>query len=223
MSDSFFSRWSRQKSLNRELTQAREAAVPRVPVVGDANLTTDQATAPLAPANKPGAESTAISPQTSPDIPTQADVDALAVGADVSRFLQSGVAEAVRGAALKKLFADPAYNVISEMDDYVEDYSRMVKLSATELRKLQQSKDLYLFEDPPWKVEAKARDAAAGQAKAEREADKPAIDGTVGADAAVERLPAEATAGQTADAGSADAPADSGATNTDTKEPKTNL
>ena len=214
MSDSFFSRWSRQKSLNRELTQAREAAVPRVPVVGDANLTSDQATAPLAPANKPGAESTAISPQTSPDIPTQADVDALAVGADVSRFLQSGVAEAVRGAALKKLFADPAYNVISEMDDYVEDYSRMVKLSATELRKLQQSKDLYLFEDPPWKVEAKARDAAAKQAAEEQAAEGPATVDTVVEDAAAE---------QTADAASAEPPADPTLADTDIEEPKTNL
>ena len=214
MSDSFFSRWSRQKSLNRELTQAREAAVPRVPVVGDAHLTSDQAIAPLAPANKPGAESTAMSPQTSPDIPTQADVDALAVGADVSRFLQNGVAEAVRGAALKKLFADPAYNVISEMDDYVEDYSQMVKLSATELRQLQQSKDLYLFEDPPWKVEAKARDAAAKRAAEEQAAEGPATEDTVVEDAAAE---------QTADAASAEPPAAPSAANTDTEEPKTNL
>ena len=214
MSDSFFSRWSRQKSLNRELTQAREAAVPKVPVVADAELAAGQATAPLAPVAKTDTQTSVTSPQPPGDIPTQADVDALAVGADVSRFLQSGVTEAVRGAALKKLFADPAYNVISEMDDYVEDYSQMVKLSATELRQLQQSKDLYLFEDPPWKVEAKARDAAAKQAAEEQAAEGPATEDPVVEDAAAE---------QTADAASAEPPADPTLADTDIEEPKTNL
>jgi len=214
MSDSFFSRWSRQKSLNRELTQAREAAVPKVPVVVDAELAAGQANAPLAPVAKTDTQTSVTGPQPSADMPTQADVDALAVGADVSRFLQSGVTEAVRGAALKKLFADPAYNVISEMDDYVEDYSQMVKLSATELRQLQQSKDLYLFEDPPWKVEANARDAAAKKAAEEQAAEGPATEDTTVEGAAAE---------QTTDAASADSPADPSATNTDTEEPKTNL
>ena len=206
MSDSFFSRWSRQKSLNRELTQAREAAVPKVPVVVDAELAAGQANAPLAPIAKTDTQTSVTGPQPSADMPTQADVDALAVGADVSRFLQSGVTEAVRGAALKKLFADPAYNVISEMDDYVEDYSQMVKLSATELRQLQQSKDLYLFEDPPWKVEANARDAAAKKAAEEQAAEGPAT-----GDTTVEGAAAE----QTMDAASAEPPADPTATNTD--------
>ena len=214
MSDSFFSRWSRQKSLNRELTQAQEAAVPKVPVVADDALAAGQATAPLPTVAKTDTQSSVTSPQPSADMPTQADVDALAVGADVSRFLQSGVAEAVRGAALKKLFADPAYNVISEMDDYVEDYSQMVKLSATELRQLQQSKDLYLFEDPPWKVEANARDAAAKKAAEEQAAEGPAPE-----DTAVEGAAAE----QTMDAASAEPLADPTATNTDIEEPKTNL
>ena len=214
MSDSFFSRWSRQKSLNRELTQAQEAAVPKVPVVADDALAAGQATAPLPTVAKTDTQSSVTSPQPSADMPTQADVDALAVGADVSRFLQSGVAEAVRGAALKKLFADPAYNVISEMDDYVEDYSQMVKLSATELRQLQQSKDLYLFEDPPWKVEANARDAAAKKAAEEQAAEGPATEDTTVEGAAAE---------QTMDAASAEPPADPTATNTDIEEPKTNL
>ena len=80
----------------------------------------------------------------------------------------------------------------------------MVKLSATELRQLQQSKDLYLFEDPPWKVEANARDAAAKKA-------------------AEEDTTGEEAAEQTTDAASADSPADPSATHTDTEEPKTNL
>ena len=151
MSDSFFSRWSRQKTLNRELDQARDAAVVKSPL---------PAAAEAVPVSKPPVEGAQAV-----DLPTQADAEALDVGADVSRFLQSGVTDAIKGAALKKLFADPAYNVISDMDDYVEDYSQMAKLSAVELRSLQQSKDLHLFEDPPWKIEADARDAAAAAEK----------------------------------------------------------
>ena len=151
VSDSFFSRWSRQKTLNRELDQARDAAVAKAPLPAEAEAV---------PVPKPAVEGAQAV-----DLPTQADAEALDVGADVSRFLQSGVTDAIKGAALKKLFADPAYNVISDMDDYVEDYSQMAKLSAVELRSLQQSKDLHLFEDPPWKIEADARDAAAAAEK----------------------------------------------------------
>ena len=151
VSDSFFSRWSRQKTLNRELDQARDAAVAKAPLPAEAEAV---------PVPKPPVEGAQAV-----DLPTQADAEALDVGADVSRFLQSGVTDAIKGAALKKLFADPAYNVISDMDDYVEDYSQMAKLSAVELRSLQQSKDLHLFEDPPWKIEADARDTAAAAEK----------------------------------------------------------
>ena len=160
VSDSFFSRWSRQKTLNRELDQARDAAVAKAPLPAEAEAV---------PVPKPPVEGAQAV-----DLPTQADAEALDVGADVSRFLQSGVTDAIKGAALKKLFADPAYNVISDMDDYVEDYSQMAKLSAVELRSLQQSKDLHLFEDPPWKIEADARDAAAAAA-AEKQAATDAV------------------------------------------------
>ena len=99
----------------------------------------------------------------------------------------------------------------------------MVKLSATELRQLQQSKDLYLFEDPPWKVEANARDAAAKKAAEEQAAEGPATENTVGEDTAGENTTGEAAAEQTMDAASAEPPADPTATNTDIEEPKTNL
>jgi hypothetical protein len=169
VSDSFFSRWSRQKTLNRELDQARDAAVAKAPLPAEAEAV---------PVPKPPVEGAQAV-----DLPTQADAEALDVGADVSRFLQSGVTDAIKGAALKKLFADPAYNVISDMDDYVEDYSQMAKLSAVELRSLQQSKDLHLFEDPPWKIEADARDAAAAAAaKKQATTDAIAESDTVAAD-----------------------------------------
>lgn len=166
MSDSFFSRWSRQKSLQRDLDQARDQA------------TTNPT--PLAPTRPtPIGEGEDANPlvasedatQTNQPIPTLEDTASLEVGANVSRFLRDGVSEAVKGAALKKLFADPAYNVISDMDDYVEDYSKMATMTTLEVSKLQQSKDLYLFEDPPWKVQAEAQAKAKAAAQAQAASD----------------------------------------------------
>jgi hypothetical protein len=75
--------------------------------------------------------------------------------------MQSDVSEDVRREALQKLFSDPMYNVISEMDDYVEDYSNLPNLTRAELKTLNHVKGLFLFEDPPWKVEAEAREREA--------------------------------------------------------------
>ena len=163
MSDSFFSRWSRQKSLQRDLDQARDKATNTpapVEAVRPAPAREGEDTKPVEAGQEAG--------HTDQPLPTLEDTASLEVGANVSRFLRDGVSDAVKGAALKKLFADPAYNVISDMDDYVEDYSKMATMTKLEVSKLQQSKDLYLFEDPPWKVkaEAEAKAKAAAQAQA---------------------------------------------------------
>lgn len=165
MSDSFFSRWSRQKSLQRDLDRARDQATNKpAPVEAARPVSTSHGddTKPLAAGD--------IADQADQPMPTLEDTASLEVGANVSRFLRDGVSEAVKGAALKKLFADPAYNVISDMDDYVEDYSKMATMTQLEVRKLQQSKDLYLFEDPPWKVQAEAEAKAQAQAAAQVQA-----------------------------------------------------
>jgi hypothetical protein len=173
MSDSFFSRWSRKKSLQRDLDNAREnTSNESVTATALQPSLASETGAPLATSTQASDQTSAESAQgethTEP-VPTLEDTESLAVGADVSRFLKKGVSDAVKGAALKKLFADPAYNFISDMDDYVEDYSQMATMTTLEVRNLQQSQDLHLFEDPPWKVEAQAK--AKAQAEAEAEAD----------------------------------------------------
>jgi hypothetical protein len=150
--------------LQRELDQARE----KIEIKTDAKPVPSTSRHPVPEVNTANQSIASQAAEGGPEEPalTLVDTDALAVGAEISRFLKGGVSDAVKGAALKKLFADPAYNFISEMDDYVEDYSQMAVLGKAELRNLQQSKDLYLFEDPPWKVEAEAN----AKAKAELEA-----------------------------------------------------
>jgi hypothetical protein len=133
MSDSFFSRWSRQKSLQRDL-HAPPTAPPAQPSGLTAPTTTAQPDAAAVPADTPA--------------PTLDDAQALDVGADVRRYLQADVSEAARHLALKKLFADPQYNVISDMDDYVEDFSQLATLTAQEVSQLEQFKSLNPLKDP---------------------------------------------------------------------------
>jgi hypothetical protein len=135
MSESFFSRWSNKKVSTRE-------AQARGPIDAQPQNTEPNTLATARPAELEGGAA---------NLPTEEDAAQLRPGDSVASFLQQGVSEAAKTAALKKLFADPAYNVISEMDDYVEDYSQLAKLTTAEVRKLNQAKDLHLFEDPPWK------------------------------------------------------------------------
>jgi hypothetical protein len=173
MSDSFFSRWSRKKSLLRDLDDARENANNEsIAATALQPSLVNETSAPLVTSaqasDKTAAESAQGETQTEP-LPTLEDTESLEVGADVSRFVKKGVSDAVKGAALKKLFADPAYNFISDMDDYVEDYSQMATMTTLEVRNLQQSQGLHLFEDPPWKVEAQAKAKAEAEAAAQNE------------------------------------------------------
>ena len=173
MSDSFFSRWSRKKSLLRDLDNAREnARNESIAATALQPSLLSETSAPLVTStqasDKTSAESAQGETQTEP-LPTLEDTESLEAGAEVSRFLKKGVSDAVKGAALKKLFADPAYNFISDMDDYVEDYSQMATMTTLEVRNLQQSQDLHLFEDPPWKVEAQAKAKAEAEAAAQNE------------------------------------------------------
>jgi hypothetical protein len=67
-----------------------------------------------------------------------------------------GVAPEVKNAAMKKLFADPHFNVMDRMDIYIDDYSQADPLPLAMLRQMNGAKFLNLFED-----EDKDKDKAA--------------------------------------------------------------
>ena len=67
-----------------------------------------------------------------------------------------GVAPEVKNAAMKKLFADPHFNVMDRMDIYIDDYSQPDPLPLAMLRQMNGAKFLNLFED-----EDKDKDQAA--------------------------------------------------------------
>jgi hypothetical protein len=101
---------------------------------------------------------------------TLEDVKALTPESDFTRFAGSNVAPDVKNAAMKKLFADPRYNVMDGLDVYIDDYSKPDPIPHAMLRKLASAKFLGLFDE-----EEKAEALAAQAAQQARDvADKPA-------------------------------------------------
>ncbi len=97
-----------------------------------------------------------------PASPTLDDVRALTAESDFARFAAPDVAPEVKNAALKKLFADPRYNVMDGLDVYVDDYSKPDPVPATMLRQLASAAFLGLFDEQEREQEAarRARDVA---------------------------------------------------------------
>jgi hypothetical protein len=63
-----------------------------------------------------------------------------------------GVAPEVKNAAMKKLFADPHFNVMDRMDIYIDDYGLPDPLPLAMLRQMTSAKALNLFDDTPANV-----------------------------------------------------------------------
>ncbi|GAB4206186.1 MAG: hypothetical protein Fur0019_09080 [Tibeticola sp.] len=137
--DGFFSRWSRRKA---EVREHRAGAEP--PQAAPAPALQAGREASAADAATPPATDTA--PEAPP--PSLADALALPAGADVRAFMARNVAPEVRAAAVKKLFADPHFNVMDGLDIYIDDYTRPSPLPAALLREMQSAHALGLFDAP---------------------------------------------------------------------------
>lgn len=168
MSDGFLGRWSRRKLDAREgrpLPEAppceaadAQAPVPAAPAIA-ARPAPDESPQPLAPVP----DVPAPAAEEPPPPPTMQDVQALTAQSDFSRFAARDVAADVKNAALRKLFADPRYNVMDGMDVYIGDYSRPDPLPDGMLRQLAGAAFLRLFDEPPAEPGAQpgqARDVA---------------------------------------------------------------
>ena len=132
----FLSRWSRRKAGIDE-AQARPS-VPDAPAVAAlgapvAVLADEAASAPIA---EPEAAA----------LPTMADVAALTRQSDYARFVLPGVEPGVKNAALKKLFADPHFNIMDGLDTYIDDYGKPDPIPLSMLRAMNQSAVLGLFD-----------------------------------------------------------------------------
>ena len=180
--ESFFSRWSRRKVQDRvgqplppEPVAPPVAEPPPKPV----------AAAPVAPAPVPAAE-----PAPAP-APTLDDVAQLTPEADFSPFVAKTVPSEVRNAAVKKLFADPHFNVMDGLDIYIDDYTKPSPLSKLELAKMVGAQFLKLVDEPQEKAAAtEANPDTQAQTATEAAADPAPASDPVAADT---DLPAQAT------------------------------
>ena len=151
MADGFLGRWSRRKQDVREGKPVEEPPPP--------------ALAPQAapPAHAVAAVPTPPAPAAEPPAPTLADAEALTPASDFKPFVSRAVSPEVRNLAMKKLFADPHFNVMDGLDIYIDDYTQPDPLPAGMLRQMASAHAMGFFDD-----EKKAGgDAGAGGADAD--------------------------------------------------------
>lgn len=68
-----------------------------------------------------------------PVLPSLEVLAAQGLDADFAAFMQKGVSEVARRAAIQQLFKQPVFNVMDGLDVYIDDYNTFVPLTATEL------------------------------------------------------------------------------------------
>ena len=150
MADGFLGRWSQRKQAQRAGLPLDEPPVPPSAAPAGAALSLT----PANPAASPEATVTAQGPAQSPPAPEPAppppsldDASRLTPASDFRPFMARDVSPEVRNAAMKKLFADPQFNVMDRLDTYIDDYSQPDPLPAAMLRQMASAQFLKLFDD----------------------------------------------------------------------------
>ncbi len=129
----FLGRWARRKTDVSHGKLVPEPAVLAKPVLPD----------PVVSEVKPAAGQAIEKP---PELSLE-DVKLLSKDSDFKPFMAQNVGPDVRNAAMKKLFADPHFNVMDGLDIYIDDYSKSDPIPEAMLRAMTSSKFLKLFDD----------------------------------------------------------------------------
>ena len=142
----FLGRWSRRKTDVLQGKAVEEPVVIAKPVLPHA------AANQLEPSLEEGTEK--------PPALSLDDVKLLTKDSDFKPFMAQNVGADVRNAAMKKLFADPHYNIMDGLDIYIDDYSKSDPIPEAMLRAMTSSKFLKLFDDEEDKDKDKQEDVA---------------------------------------------------------------
>ncbi len=135
--DSFLSRWARRKSDARQGKPLEEPVAPQpAPVLASVPES-------VMVSVSPAAQVVATAP---PPTLTVEDAYALQPDSDFKPFMAHQVQPEVRNAAMKKLFADPHYNVMDGLDIYIDDYTRSDPIPESMLRQMVGAQFLKLFD-----------------------------------------------------------------------------
>jgi hypothetical protein len=161
MSDGFLGRWSKRKLEGKRAEPDPAAAV----IPAEAAIQESRVGGTLAPGSGTGLDSVVRRDDKdqvpAEPAPTLEDVQSLTPQSDFRRFAGADVAPEVKNAAMKKLFADPHYNVMDGLDVYTGDYSQPDPMPASMIRQLAGAKFLRLFDDEEQDAAAPAhRDVA---------------------------------------------------------------
>lgn len=147
MADGFLGRWSRRKQ------DAREGKPPAPePEAPAAAVTVVRSPAQVATAPEPAAQPAsppqgrAGAAEEALPLPSLADAQALTPDSDFKPFVARAVSPEVRNLAMKKLFADPHFNVMDGLDIYIGDYTQPDPLPAGMLRQMASAHALGLFD-----------------------------------------------------------------------------
>ncbi|NML62761.1 DUF3306 domain-containing protein [Massilia sp. RP-1-19] len=124
--EGFFHRWSRLKT----------EPAPPAPVPDE--LAVSPAPPPAAPAGQDGQVEGAPLRQ-----PSLEDVAQLRADSDYSAFVARGVDKSVQRSALKKLFADPHFNMGDGLDLYMGDYNKPDPIPAAMMSALRHTQSFF--------------------------------------------------------------------------------
>lgn len=122
----FFRRWSRLKKDSRELPDGEVGGgeAPLTPPVAEAHPAGDDQDAPSATdANAEAAEASAEAPPL--ELPP---LESLTAESDFRAFMQPGVDDALRRAALRKMWQNPVYGVVDDLDPFRADFAAFTPL-----------------------------------------------------------------------------------------------
>ena len=142
----FLGRWARRKTDALQGVHLDEPVVPVKPgMEAKLALQSPAEIAPVAPASPVPAADPA-KPSEKPVLSLD-DVKLLTKDSDFKPFMAPDVGPEVRNAAMKKLFADPHFNVMDGLDIYIDDYSKADPIPESMLRQMVSSKFLKLFDE----------------------------------------------------------------------------
>jgi hypothetical protein len=147
--DGFLSRWARRKADAREGKPLDEPALAKpVPAVAAVAAAPQQTAATAKAPNATGGPEAPEKP-VAPELPplTLQDAQALTQHSDFKPFMAQTVQPEVRNAAMKKLFADPHYNIMDGLDTYIDDYTKSDPIPESMLRQMVGAQFLKLFDD----------------------------------------------------------------------------
>jgi Protein of unknown function (DUF3306) len=168
-SESFLSRWAKRKADMR----AEEAKSVDIPNTNPSTSVPFEAKISATAMPERGFVSNSNeTTEANPPLPT---IESLTQESDFSPFMGKDVASDLRNQAMKKLFTDPHYNMQDGLDIYIGDYTKSDPIPLEMLRKMTQSKALFLFEEEE-KAEAEVAAALAAAENANTGEGVPAIE-----------------------------------------------